>query len=111
MLITDLGRPLQGTARDEALKILTESVTETFRKLKADHLVVGQPRDRNFVGTTGRGVVIRYRDAQDLGHTCLVYVLNGPKFGVSCIIRYLDDDFDGIKDLLKKTLDSFRPVR
>lgn len=111
MLITDLGQPLPEKAPDEALKILVGSVTETFRKLKAEQLTVTEPRDRKFVGTAGRGVVIRYRDEQDLGRTCHVYVLNGPDFAVSCIVEYLDEDLDNVKWVVKKTLDSFRPVR
>ena len=110
MMITDLGKPLPPKAQDEILDILTESLAGTYRDLKVGNLEVGQPRQRKFVGAAGRGVIIRYRDAQQLGHTCLVYVLGGPKFCVSCVIEYFDDDFEGVKGLLKKTLDSFQPV-
>jgi hypothetical protein len=55
-------------------------------------------------------VVIRYRDGQDLGHTCLVYVLVGEKFAVSCVVEYLDRDSEDVLPLVKKTLDSFRAV-
>ena len=40
-----------------------------------------------------------------------VYVLTGPKFAASCIIQYLDDDFEDVKPLLLETLNSFRAVR
>ena len=111
MRITDLDRPLQPKSRDEVLKILTESVTDTYQGLEVKGLEVGQPRDQRFTGTAGRGVTIHYRDGQNLGRTCLIYVLGGPEFAVSCVIEYSDDDFDHAKGLLRKTLDSFKPIR
>jgi hypothetical protein len=111
MLITDFARPLAPETLDEALKILIESASGTFLDLKAADLDVGPPRERKFTGVAGRGAVIRYRDAEDLAHTCLVYVLNGPEFTVSCIVQYVDKNLDDVKPLLKKTLDSFRPAR
>ena len=111
MLITDMGQPLPAEATDKVLKIDVDSVAETFTGLNVKNLDVGQPRDRTFAGSSGRGVVVRYRDEQDSAHTCLVYVLNGPSFAVSCVIQYVDDDLDDVKLLIKKTLDSFRPLR
>jgi len=110
MLITDLGQELPPDALSEALKIVTDSVTQSFRRLKIANLEVGDPRESGFAGTTGMGVMIRYRDEQDLDHTCLVYVLTGPKFAVSCVVQYVNRDFEDAKPLLKKTLDSFRPL-
>ena len=111
MLITDMGQPLAAEATEKALKIVVDSVAETFTGLDVKDLEVGQPRNRMFTGTSGRGVVVRYRDEQESGHTCLVYVLNGSSFAVSCVIQYVDDDLDDVKLLIKKTLDSFRPLR
>ncbi|NQU22077.1 MAG: hypothetical protein HQ567_12395 [Candidatus Nealsonbacteria bacterium] len=111
MLITDMGQPLPAEATDKVLKIVADSVGETFTGLQMKKINVGQPRNRTFTGTSGRWVAIRYRDEQDSGHTCLVYVLNGPSFAVSCVIQYVDDDLEDVKTLIKKTLDSFRPLR
>jgi len=115
MLITDLGGPLKDDALDEALKIVTGSVLESFRESKVTDLDVGEPQDRSFGGVdtkavSGRGVVIHHRTGQNIGHTCLIYVLNGPTFAVTCVVQYLDRDFDDAKPFLKKTLDSFRPI-
>jgi len=110
MLITDLGAALPVEAQDEALKILAESVDKSYREMSVKDLEVGEPHDRKFDGTSGRGLVIYYRDDQGLSRSCLIYVLAGPNFTVSCIVQYLDRDFENVKPLLLQTLDSFRPV-
>ncbi len=110
MLITELGKPLEPKARDETLSTLATLVGKTFAKTQVEKLQQGKPHTRKFGGATGRGVMIRYRDRQDLGHTCLVYVLVGPKFAVSCVVEYLDADGEDVLPLVKKTLDSFRAL-
>lgn len=107
MLITDLGGPLEAANQEEALKLLSSSVAASFKE-KATDLTIGEPHSRKFGAATGRGVLIRYRDAENLGHTCLVYVLVGPSFSASCIVQYLDDDAQEVLPLVKKTLDSFK---
>ena len=111
MRIAELGGPLEPKAQDEALKILTETLVDTYKQMKVAKLTVGKPQERKFEGTAGRGVVIRYNDAQEFGHTSLVYVLAGQKFTVSCIVQYLDNDSDDVLPLIRKTLDSFRPAQ
>jgi len=111
MLISDLGRALETDSWNQALKILTESVTETFREMKVQKLQVGKPHQRKFKGSTGRGVVIRYLDADQVGHSCLIYVLVGEGFAASCIIQYRDNDADDTLPLVKKTLDSASALR
>jgi len=110
MLITDLGAALPVEAQDEALKILAESVVKSYREMGVKDLEAGEPVDRKFDGTSGRGLVIYYRDAQGLNRSCLIYVLAGPNFTVSCIVQYLDRDFENVKPLLLQTLNSFRSV-
>jgi len=111
MLITDLGAALPLEAQDEVLKILAESVGDSYRKMNVKDLEVGEPLDRKFDGTAGRGLAIYYRDDQESSRSCLLYVLAGPNFTVSCIVQYLDRDFENVKPLLLQTLDSFRPIR
>jgi len=111
MRITELGGPLGPTAQEEALKILTESLVDTYKQMKVAKLTLAKPQERKFEGAAGRGVVIRYNDVQDFGHTSLVYVLSGQKFTVSCIVQYLDNDSDDVLPLIRKTLDSFRPAQ
>jgi hypothetical protein len=112
MLVTDLGdTPLEAEARDEALKILVESATESLKEPAVTKLDVGKPQDKKFEGAGARGVVIRCHDGQDLGRTSLVYVLVGAKFTVSCIVQYLDNDAADVVPVIRRTLDSFRPAR
>jgi len=111
VLITDLGAPLKPQQQDEALKLLIESVTGTFREMKAAKLEVTKPHTRQFGDASGRGVVVRCRDEQDFGRTCLIYVLAGEKFAGTCIAQYLDNDSDNVLPLVKKTLDSFRAIQ
>jgi len=86
-------------------------VTDTQKEAKATEVEVGKPQERKFAGAAGRGVVVRYRDAQQFTHTCLIYVLTGTKFTASCIAEYLDHDRDDVLPQIRKTLDSIRPVR
>ena len=111
VLITDLGQPLDAKAQGEALKILVDSVKETLREMKETKLNVGETHQLTFDGSSARGVTIRYRDAKDIGHVCLVYVLSGPKFAATCVAQYVDDDSEDVLPLIKKVLDSVRSVR
>ncbi len=112
MLISDLGdAPLGAEVQQEAIQLLADSVAETLRQQKARDLVVGRPQPKQFRGTTGLGVTIHHRDSEDLGRTCYVYILNHPKFAVSCVVQFLDNDLDDIRELVGLTLGSFAPVR
>jgi len=110
LLVGLLGDRFEAKDRDEALSILSDSAAATYKELKVAGLTVGQPHERKFAGAAGRGVVIRYRDPQDFGHTALVYVLVGPQFTMSCVAEYLDRDSDDVLPLLQRTLESFRPA-
>ena len=62
------------------------------------------------MGLSARGVTIRYRDAKDIGHVYLLYVLTGPKFAATCVAEYLDSDSEDVLPLVKKTLNSVRAI-
>jgi len=112
MLVTDLGdTPLPEETQREALKLLVDSVVENIREQQPEHLDVGQPQPRRFRGASGLGVTIHYRDAQDLGRTYYVYLLGGPKFAVSCVVQYVDNDLDDVRELIAQVLNSFAPAR
>ena len=108
ILLSDLGPALEPKAQEETLKILVESVTSALREEKAAAIDVSEPHERTFDGSSARGTTIRYRDAKDFGHVCLLYVLTGPTFAVSCVVEYLDNDGDDVLPLVRKTLDSVR---
>lgn len=108
MLLSDLGPALEPKAQEGTLKMLLESVTSALREEKAVAIDVSEPHERTFEGSSARGVTIRYRDAKDFGHVCLLYVLTGPNFAASCVVEYLDNDGDDVLPLVKKTLDSVR---
>ncbi|MDZ7616931.1 MAG: hypothetical protein U1E05_08005 [Patescibacteria group bacterium] len=107
MLIHDLGGTLDQDAQKQALDILTESVASSFRDLEAREIKMGKPHSRKFGENDGMGLMIQYTDPQDLGHTCLVYVLAGKEFSATCVIQYLDGDQEDVLPLVRKTLDSF----
>ena len=111
MLVTDLGAsPLSEEGQRKAIRLLTESVVATFREQEAEDLEVGKPRPRRFGKASGLGATIHYRDAENLGRTCHVYVLDGPEFAVSCVVQYLDHDLEEVRDLIGLTLNSLAPV-
>jgi len=112
MLVTDLGgTPLSEETQQQALKLLVDSVVANVREQQVQDLEVGQPQSRRFQGTSGLGATIHYRDAQDLGRTYYVYVLSGTRFAVSCVVQYVDNDLEDVRDLIGQILNSFAPVR
>ncbi len=111
MLIHDLGGTLDEEAQKQALAILAESVADSFREMGAQSIEVGNPhRPRKFGENLGRGMTVRYRDDEDLGHTCLVYVVAGDGFSATCVIQYLDRDQADVLPRVQKTLESFQAV-
>ena len=110
ILLTDLGQPLQPETQEATLKALVGSVVEELRAEKATGVDVSEPHQRRFGGSSARGATIRYHDARDLGHVCLLYVLTGSTFSASCVVEYLDHDSDDVLPLIKRTLDSVRPI-
>jgi DNA-binding MarR family transcriptional regulator len=110
MLITDLGAPLKPEQLNEALKLLTESVTKTFQALEVKDLTTTEPHARQFGAAQARGLVVRYRDADDFSHACLVYVLATGQTAATCVVQYMEDDADNALPLIKRTLDSLQAM-
>jgi len=110
VLLTDLGHPLSPKEQQEALKVLVDSVTATLHDMKAEGVNVTEPHERAFAGSTARGTTIRFRDAKGFVHVYLLYVLTGPKHAATCVAEYLENDSDDVLPLIKKTLDSVRPI-
>lgn len=110
VLLTDLGQPLEPKAQEATLKMLVETVTGTLKDANATGIEIGEPHHRRFGGSAARGVTVRYRDAKELGHVYLMYLLTGTTFTASCVAEYLDQDSDDVLPLIKKTLDSVRAV-
>jgi len=110
VLLCDLGRTLDSKAQEIALEILAKSVVTTLRDAKVQGLVSGEPHQRKFSGSTARGETIRYRDAKGLEHVYLAYVLAGHDHAATCVAEYLDNDSDDVLPLIKRILDSVRPI-
>jgi hypothetical protein len=110
LLIRDLGRPLDAQRQKEALDGLLKSVTAALREAKVADLDVGDPHERKFDGSSARGITIRYRDAKGFAHVDLLYVLTGPGFAATSVVEFVENDGDDVLPLIKKTLDSIRPI-
>ncbi len=110
LLLTDLGGPLKPGAHAEALKILSDSVMKTFKQMGVDALTAAAPHQRRFAHCEGHGVVIHYLDEQGIGHTSLAYVLGNERFAATCVVQYLDKDSQDVLPLIKRALDSLRPL-
>jgi hypothetical protein len=110
MLFCDLGRPLDPKDQENTLQTLAKSVTTTLREARAEGLEVSKPRQHKFDESSISGETIRYRDAKGLQHVYLVYVLSGPRYAATCIVEYLDNDSDDVLPLVKRILDSVRPI-
>ena len=111
MLITDLGQALDDESQARALKLLQESTLEGYQKAGMEQITVAEFPGREFGGSVGRGVMIRYLDGQRLGHTCLIYLMTGSTFTGYCVIEYFDADEANVIPRAKKTLDSIRAIR
>jgi hypothetical protein len=111
MIISDLAEPLDEESTGEALRILQESVTDSFRQSGLENVRVAEPHTQKFEHAAARGVVIGYQDSDGVKQSCLVYVLNGEGFSGSAIVQYFDEEKESVLPLIKRTLDSIRPVR
>lgn len=110
LIVTDLGHAISPEGLVPLLKLVTDSVVETFRERQARQLVIAAPHTPDLDGVEGRGVVIRYVNGEGVKHACLVYVLTGPNFTVSCVVQYLEANFEEVRDLIATTLNSFEPA-
>jgi hypothetical protein len=108
LLVNDLGRALAPDQQTQVLDRMVDSARSTFQELAAREVTVEKPHQRKFASASAAGVTVRYRDKQNLGHTCLVYVFSGERFAGSCLVQYLDQDQADVLPLVKKTLDSLR---
>ena len=108
LLVNDLGRSLAADQRAQVLGQVVDSARGTFQELAGREVTVEKPYQRKFASASATGVTVRYRDKQNLGHTCLIYVFSGDSFAGSCLVQYLDQDEADVLPLLKKTLDSLR---
>ena len=110
ILISDLGRAMEPKEQDESLKLLSGSVSQSFRDSGMKNLKVSDPHERKFANSSGRGAVVHYEDSQGIAQTSLVYVLTGSDFSASCIVQYFDGDAENVLPRVKKTLDSVRSL-
>jgi hypothetical protein len=110
LLLCDLGRTLDSKAQENALEILAKSVVTTLRDAKVAGLKISEPHQRTFNGSPARGETIRYRDAKGFEHVYLLYVLAGSGHAATCVAEYLDHDSDDVLPLIKRILDSVRPI-
>jgi hypothetical protein len=110
ILLNDLGASFDPKSQKEALKLLVDSVLSTLREEKAAELNATEPHQRMFGDVSAYGATIRYRGGKGFKHVCLVYILTGKAFAASCVTEYLENDTDDVLPLIKKTLDSVRPI-
>lgn len=109
MLITDLGPGLEDGTEDEVLKLLSDSVVGGLRASNLDEIRVDEPHTHKFPSAAGRGVVIRYRDAQGYDQVSLVYLLTGEEFAAGVVAQYFQRDADNVLPGIRKTIESIRP--
>jgi hypothetical protein len=107
MLINDLGGAMTAEGVKEELDLLVKSVSETFGDKK---LNIGKLHSQKFENTPAQGATIRYQDAQDIEHVCLVYIFASPQFTAACVVEYLEPDADDVLPIIKKTLDSIEAL-
>jgi hypothetical protein len=116
--LIDLVRPLDAKAQEETLKLLADSVAKEYRKVEGAKLKLGEIHSCKYAGgAAGPWTTVSYSSRQgdkNVGHTCVAYVLSGPpgdaKFTVTCLIQYPDEDKSEVGPLVRKTLDSIRPL-
>jgi hypothetical protein len=117
MTIADLGQAMEEEDRGKVLEALKGSVVEFCEKRDGQAMEVGQLRDAKFQGSAARGLKIHFRDItlsldpkEDDGHTCFAYVVFGPKFTLSCFVEYPDKFSRDCSPVIKRVLDSIRPL-
>jgi hypothetical protein len=110
VLITDLGNRLEPKSQEEILKALTDSLKASYDEQKEGGVEVTAIAEQKFGNASGPGNKIHYRDEKGFGHTCVTYVLSGEKFSVTCVAQFLDNDRAEVGPLIKKILESLRPL-
>ncbi len=103
VLLTDLGGPLDAKEQEAVMKARIDSVVKLHHDAAPK---VSDAYAAKFAGAVGQGKTVRYTDAREKGHTCLVYVLGEGKFSVACIVQFLDDNKKEVLTPVKKVLDS-----
>lgn len=111
LFVGDLGDPPNETDVEKILMHLADSAASTFRKLGLDGVKTGEPHTRDFAQTKGRGNIVRYQDKEGFQHTCLIYVLTGKSYCASFVAEYVDQDADDVLPLLKRIIESMRPLK
>jgi hypothetical protein len=109
--LADLGGPLPEADVDESLRNLAEVVREGLLADGAVDLESGRPFSQDLAGGTANGLTMTYGDADGFGRTCTVYLLRGPKYSATGIVRYMDADRDDVAPLIERTLGTVRARR
>jgi hypothetical protein len=110
VLITDLGVRLEPKAQAEVLKAVTDSLKASYDEQKAGRVEVTAIPARKFGEAGGAGNKLHYYDEKGFGHTCVAYVLSGEKFSVTCVAQFLENDRAEVVPLIRKILESLRPL-
>jgi len=111
LLVTDLGQPLDSKDREEALRIVSDSVIQGLKESGMENVEASATYEREFARAKALGTTIRYKDKENLPETCLVFLFTGDKFACSCVIQYIDANGETILPRVKTMLDSVRPRR
>jgi hypothetical protein len=111
ILLAELGSPLDAAGQEKALAGLSDSAATALGGIAAGKVDMGPVRTPKFPAVKGLGKLLRYTDKQGFGHSCLVYVLTGDTFSASFFAQYLDRDAADVVPLIKRVLESIRPVQ
>ncbi|MGD0900342.1 MAG: hypothetical protein ABR915_21125 [Thermoguttaceae bacterium] len=117
LTITDLGEAVGAEKREKVLDELKGSAVKFCDQRNGQAMKVGDLRDAEFQGAAARGLKVHFQDftlsldpREDVGHTCFAWVLYGPKFTASCLIEYPDKFSGDCVPVIRKVLDSIRPL-
>lgn len=110
MIITDLGGTIDTEDRDRVLKLLVDRMVQSFRPNAEGAPTVSKESEAKFDDMSGSVVSIQYRDKDGYDRTCVVYLLADATHACSCIVQYLNENAVAIAPVVKRTLDSIRPL-
>jgi hypothetical protein len=117
LTITDLGPAMEAEDRAKVLAALKASIVEFCERRRGQKLKVEQPDAAKFQGKTVPDLEAHFQDLtlfldpeENIGCTCLAYVLSGPKFTVSCLAEYPDKYSADCLPVIQKILASIRAL-
>ena len=109
--VIDPGQKFEKKQQSDALDVLTKSTTERLTAKKFTNIVDGKPLNAKFGDTSGPWRMIHFKDEAGKPGTCMLFVLTGESFTVSCVGEFLDEQANDAKPWIGNAVKSLSATK